>query len=188
MAAADVPPDLGIEQFRDYLHALARLQIGPQLRGHLDASDVVQATLLDAHRKRAQFRGRGAAELRAWLSRALAHNLADEVRRLRTAKRDVVRQRSLERALDESSCRLAEVLAAGEPSPSEQAERGERLLRVAEALAALPESQREVVVQRHLEGLSLAAIARTVGRSEAAVVGLLQRGLKTLRELLHEGE
>jgi RNA polymerase sigma-70 factor (ECF subfamily) len=188
MPDADPTPGLDLEQFRDYLHALARLQIGPQLRGHLEASDVVQSTLLDAHRKYQQFRGRGPAELRAWLSRALAHNLADEVRKLLAAKRNIVRQHSLEQAVEESSCRLAAFLAAEQPTPSEQAGQKEQVMRLAEALARVPEPQREVVVQRHLEGRPLADIARQLGRSEAAVVGLLQRGLKTLRELLQEGE
>lgn len=188
MPDADPAAGLDLEQFRDYLHALARLQIGPQLRGHLEASDVVQSTLLDAHRKYQQFRGHSPAELRAWLSRALAHNLADEVRKLLAAKRNVVRQHSLEQAAEESSCRLQAFLAAEQPTPSEQAAQKEQVMRLAAALAQVPEPQREVVVQRHLEGRPLAEIARQLGRSEAAIVGLLQRGLKTLRELLKEGE
>lgn len=188
MPNADLPPGLELEQFRDYLHALARLQISPRLRGHLEASDVVQLTLLEAHRKCHQFRGDTPEELRAWLARALAHNLADEVRKLLTAKRNVVREQSLEQAVAESSCRLQAFLADPGPSPSEQVAHGEQVIRLAGALARLPEPQREVVVQRHLEGRPLAEIARHIGRTEAAVVGLLQRGLKTLRELLPEGE
>jgi RNA polymerase sigma-70 factor (ECF subfamily) len=59
---------------------------------------------------------------------------------------------------------------------------------LAEALAELPEAQCEVVVLRHLEGRSLADIAAQVERTPAAVVGLLQRGLKRLREILNERE
>jgi RNA polymerase sigma-70 factor (ECF subfamily) len=72
-------------------------------------------------------------------------------------------------------------LAADDSSPSQKAEWNEQLTRLAAALGELPEPQREVVVQRHLEGRSLAGIAQSIGRSEAAVVGLLQRGLKALR-------
>ena len=172
------------ERFRDYLCALARLQIGPELRGHVEASDIVQITLLEAHQRLHQFRGQTDGEMRAWLGRALAHNLADEMRRLLADKRHIARRRSLE----ESSSRLEAFLTADQSSPSQNAERKEQVTRLAAALGQMPEPQREVVVQRHLEGRSLADIAQHIGRSEAAVVGLLQRGLKALRGLLGDAD
>jgi RNA polymerase sigma-70 factor (ECF subfamily) len=59
---------------------------------------------------------------------------------------------------------------------------------LAEALARLPEAQREAVVLHYLQEQPLADVARQLGRSEAAVAGLLHRGLNKLRELLHEQE
>lgn len=172
------------EQFRDYLCALARLQISPELRGHIEASDIVQITLLEAHQHLHQFRGQTEGEMRQWLGRALANNLADEVRKLLADKRHIARRRSLE----ESSSRLEAFRAADQSSPSQRAERNEQVLRLAEALGQLPGPQREVVMQRHLEGRSLADIARHIGRSEAAVVGLRQRRLAALRGLPTESE
>ena len=84
-----------VEAFREYLLLLARLQLGSRAHGKLDASDVVQQTLLDAHRQRQQFRGHTAAEMAAWLRRILACNLADAFRALGREKRDVARERGL---------------------------------------------------------------------------------------------
>ncbi len=72
--------ELGVERFRTYLLLLARMQIGRKLRAKLDPSDVVQQTLLDAHRQREQFRGSTPAEMAGWLRRMLACNLADAMR------------------------------------------------------------------------------------------------------------
>lgn len=173
-------------RFREYLLLLARLHLGDQLRGKLDASDVVQQTLLEAHRKRTQFRGQSEAEWAAWLRQILAGKLTDAIRALGRAKRDAARERSLEAAMEASSVRLAGWLAAEQSTPSQQAQRHEEVLRLAEALATLPEAQREALVLRHCQGLSLAAISQHLGRSPAAVAGLLKRGLRELRVRLGE--
>ncbi|MBI3465270.1 MAG: sigma-70 family RNA polymerase sigma factor, partial [Planctomycetes bacterium] len=138
-----------LERFRQYLMLVARQQIDEQLRGKLDPSDVVQQTLLEAHRNRDQFRGQTEAELAAWLRQILAHSLADAIRALRRAKRDVTRERSLEAALDESSGKIEAWLVAEQSSPSQQAERHEQVIRLADALATLPDAQREALVLRH---------------------------------------
>ncbi len=188
MAATPDNPVPVPEQFHDYLLLLARVQLGPQLRGKLDPSDLVQQTLLDAHRQREQFRGSDAGAMRAWLRRILACNLADALRALGRDKRDVQRERSLEAALDQSSARIEAWLAAEQSSPSQKAARNEQLLRLARAVSALPEAQREAVVLHYWEELPLVEVAARMERSVAAVAGLLQRGLRGLRSVLAEPE
>jgi RNA polymerase sigma-70 factor (ECF subfamily) len=178
---------LGLERFRQYLLLLARLHLGDQARGKFDASDVVQETLLEAHRKRGQFRGASEAELAAWLRQMLAFSIADAHRAQHRAKRNIARDQSLEAALNDSSSKLEGLLRAQQSSPSQRAARQEQLVRLADALAQLPEDQREAVVRKHLQGDTVAAIAQSMGRSETAVGGLLRRGMVRLRELLKEG-
>ena len=84
--------------------------------------------------------------------------------------------------------RLEGLLAADLTSPSERAVRGEELLRLARAMSRLPEDQRRVVELHHLQGLAVADVAWEMGRTRPAVVGLLFRGLKKLRELLRGPE
>jgi RNA polymerase sigma-70 factor (ECF subfamily) len=187
MDSADRSPDLALEKYRDYLLLLARTQLGPHWQGKLEASDVVQQTLLEAHRQREQYRGTSAQVL-AWLRKILAGTLADAFRALHRAKRDVARERSLEAALDESSDRLQAWLAAEQTSPSEHADRNERLARLAAALNQLPESQRTALVLRHCQGWPVAQIGEHMGRTPLAVAGLLKRGAAQLRELLQEGD
>ena len=180
--------NLALDRYRSYLLMLARAELDPRLWGKLDASDVVQQTMLEAYQQQDRLRGRTEAERAAWLRQILAHNLADALRGFRRAKRDVAREHRLQEALDQSSTRLEAWLAAEQSSPSQQAMRSERLLRLAEALETLPEAQREAVELHYWQGWPLAQIGEHLGRSPAAVAGLLQRGLKKLRRQLQEAE
>jgi RNA polymerase sigma-70 factor (ECF subfamily) len=175
-----------LDEYRDYLLLLARSRLDPRLRGRLDPSDIVQQTLLEAHRAAEQFRGRTDAERAGWLRQILARNLANAVRDHTRDRRDVNRERSLQASLDESSARLEAFLAADQSSPSKRADRDEQLRRLASALAGLPDGQREAVELRHLQGWPLADIAARLGRSPSAVAGLLHRGLAQLRTVLEE--
>ena len=173
------------ERFRTYLGLLARLQLDPRLHGLLDPSDLVQQTLLRAYQKRGLFHGTDDAQRAAWLRTLLAHTMIDAVRKFGHPQGGQ-RERSLEAALEQSSARLEAFLADDPTSPSGQAERQERLVRLADSLARLPEDQRRAVELRHLQGLSLIEVGRTMNRTVAAVAGLLQRGLRALRNDLGE--
>jgi RNA polymerase sigma-70 factor (ECF subfamily) len=188
MSPASGAPGRPLEQYREYLHLLARLQLDPRLRAKLDPSDVVQQTLLRAHEKQDQFRGQTEAERAAWLRQVLANTLTDAVRRYTAGNRDVGRERSLEVSVEDSSARLEAWLAADQSAPEQRLAHHEQLLHLAEALARLPSDQRQALELKHLQGYSLEAIGREMGRSRASVVGLLYRGLQKLRERLREGE
>ena len=118
----------------------------------------------------------------------LARNLVDGLRAFGRAKRDVARERSLHVAMEQSSQRLEAWLAAEQSSPSLKLDRHERAVQLANALAALPEAQREALVLQHWHGFSLAEIGQHMGRSPAAVAGLIKRGLRQLRGLLKEAD
>jgi RNA polymerase sigma-70 factor (ECF subfamily) len=185
----DQTREWSLEAYRDYLRLLVQLQLSPRLRTKLDASDVVQQAILQAHVGRERFRGRTEGEWLAWLRAILANALATAVRRFDTQSRELGRERSLEAELEQSSSRLDGFLAADQTSPSERAVRHEDRLRLARSLALLPEDQRRVVELHYLKGITVADAAEQIGRTRPAAVGLLFRGLKRLRELLQaDGE
>jgi RNA polymerase sigma-70 factor (ECF subfamily) len=177
------PPDQLLEQVRAWLCRQAAVLLDDRLRGKVDPSDVVQDTLLKAFAKREQLRGRTEAERLAWLRRILANTLADLVRQFLVGqKRNVGLERSLDEALHHSSEHLRLRLIDGQRLPDQEHGHQERLLWLAEGLAELPEDQRQAVRLKHVHGLSVSAIAHQMGKTPAAVAGLLRRGLEALRQ------
>ncbi len=129
------PQNRPVEDYREYLHLLARLQLDPRLRGKIDPSDLVQQTLVKAYQNRGQFRGDTEAEQAGWLRRILANTLIDAARKFR---RELDVHTPLEQAVDASSARIEAWLAADQSSPSERAGRQEQLIRLARASPNCP--------------------------------------------------
>src|SRR5438876_655284 len=174
-----------LELYRSYLTLLARLKLGRQLRSKTDSADLVQETFLEAHRHFAVFQGRTEAEFVSWLRQILAARLAKLARRyVGTQGRDVRLERDLMVELNQSSQLLEEGLAARQSSPSQQAVRREQAVLLAEALDRLPTAYREVLILRHLEGLSFPEVARRMGRTQPSVKKLWARALPRLRDAL----
>jgi RNA polymerase sigma-70 factor, ECF subfamily len=176
-----------LEAYRSYLTLMARVQLGRDLRGKVDPSDVVQEAFLEAHRDFKQFRGQTEAELLALLRRVLANSLADQIRRhRRTQRRDLRLEEQLAAALDRSSQALERGLAAPDSSPSARAERHEEARRLADALERLPADYRDVLLLRHFQGLTFPEIARRLDKTLDGVKNVWLRGLSRLRGTLEE--
>jgi RNA polymerase sigma-70 factor (ECF subfamily) len=190
LARAGNGPALGqlLEQYRNYLAMLARLQIGRRLQGKVDASDLVQETFLEAYRDFGQFRGTTEPELASWLRRILAWNLANLVQRYCGAqRRDVRLERELAAEMEQSSRVVDLGLMAKASSPSQQAVRREQAVLLADALEQLSADYREVLMLRHLEELSFPEVARRMDRSLDSVKNLWARALAELRRVLGDG-
>lgn len=171
-----------VEAFRSYLKVLARTRLPVGLGRHLDDSDVVQMTLMEAHRDQAQFRGRTQGEKMAWLRQILARNMADAIKGLRRAKRDIARDASLRDLVDRTAARMEHWWADERGStPSLRAHRAEQIVALSDALEALPADQREAVVLRHMHGFDLRNIGEIMERTPSSVASLLHRGLAGLR-------
>ncbi|HZT80318.1 MAG TPA: sigma-70 family RNA polymerase sigma factor [Gemmataceae bacterium] len=183
--------ELLFARYRHYLRLLAEAQLGRRLRAKCDPSDLVQQTLLEAHRDFGAFQGAHERDLLAWLRRILAHNLFNQARHFAARQRDAAREISLEHVragLDRSSAALGRGLADDGPRPSEVAARREAEVRTADALARLPADYQQVLLLRVFEGLPAEKVARQMGRSAGAVRMLQLRALTALREELTKDE
>ena len=179
-----------LQRSRSYLTVLARAQVGRRLRAKADLEDLLQETHLQALREFPRFQGDGVPAFFAWLRAIFASRLDKLLRRyLGTRSRDLSREQELASAFDQSSRLLGGLVPASpDRSPSSQVSNEEEQLRVTEAMEQLPEDYREVLVLRHLEGLSYAQIALRMGRpSDEAARKLWARALDVLRKRLGAG-
>jgi RNA polymerase sigma-70 factor (ECF subfamily) len=181
MAKLPEPSRAALEGYAEGFRAQACFLLDPRLRSLFNASDIVQQTLLRAHENWEQFRGKTQGELGAWLRQILCNQLRTYMRRYLPKGQE--REKSLQQ-FENSSAILGGYLASADASPSERAMREERVLRLLCELEKLPEDQRLAVELHHLKGYSLNDTASQMGRSPQAIAGLLQRGLKRLREFL----
>ncbi len=171
-----------IAPLRPWMMMIARREIPDELRGQVDASDIVQQALLDAWRGESKFRGNTHAQRLAWLRVILRRVILQNHRNLfATQKRGLGAERTMADAVARSSLRIEQLAIGREPSPDEAVDGDEQALLVAAALDRLPEVQRQVIQLRHFGHQSYDQIARQLNRSQPAVRMLWVRALVQLR-------
>ena len=80
--------------------------------------------------------------------------------------------------------KLLDMLALSQTRPSEAASKRELTVLLADALAALPEAEAEVLWLYHAENLSFEGIGDRMGVSRKSIRGIWARGLKSLKRTL----
>lgn len=176
------------ELCRRYLGYVARSQVESWLRVKVDASDLVQQTMLEAHRDFGRFQGGSEKEWLAWLRQILTHNAADFVRRYRgTAKRQLRREVRFRDPADSKATGAPEPADPG-MTPSQEFLQLDNELRVTAALAELPPDYQEVIVLRNLQRLPFTEVAERMDRSRPAAQMLWMRAIKKLQETLGDEE
>jgi RNA polymerase sigma-70 factor (ECF subfamily) len=171
---------------RSFVGLCARAQLDQHLKAKVDASDLVQQSLLDAHQGFDRFAGATPGEWLAWLHQVVNRNAQDVVRKFVVAeKRAVGREVSIDRPQGDRSTAFEP--AAVCDSPSEIAIAWERHLELAAAIDALPEDYREVVYLRNVLQVPFEEIAARLGRSRGAVQMLWMRAIERLRDAIGSG-
>jgi len=176
-----------LEYHSQYLALLAGAQLSRRLAVKADPLDLVQETMLQAHRKFHAFLGTTGEEFAAWLEAILASRIEKLVRRYYgTARRDLRLERELATGFAESSRLLGAVPVDPDGSPSRPVALRDEAIRVATAMRSLEEDHRTVLIHRHLDGLKFPEIADRMGRTTAAVTQLWVRAIRNLRGRLGE--
>jgi RNA polymerase sigma factor (sigma-70 family) len=169
--------------FEALVVAYERLVFGLALRvvgNRADAEEVAQDTFERAYAALAGYEAErvAAMALRPWLA-TIALNLARN--RLR-------RRPPPARPLEDGDGQPVAVVAPTAAEPAAVAERRSERDFWAELLAGLPQSQREAVVLRHVEGLAYAEVAEVLGRPVGTVKTHVHRGVRQLRVRLEARE
>jgi RNA polymerase sigma-70 factor (ECF subfamily) len=173
------------ERLRGYLRLAARAQLESWLKVKVDASDLVQQTMLEAHCDFDRFQGDSERQLLAWLRKILLHNVADFVRHYRgTAKRQVRREVPLGNPAESGPLIGAPEPAAPGATPSQEFLRRDDELRLVDALEKLPPDYQEVILLRNLQRLPFNEVAEQMGRSRPAVQMLWKRAIDKLRDVM----
>ena len=149
---------------------LARARRDQNLRSKFSDSDLVQETLIQAHRDLPSFRGCTEPEFAQWLRAIMTNKQALMARRYYgSPARDPRLEARLQDEFNESSEMLGRAIVDLQPSPSEHVAQREGAVLLADALASLPEHYHEVVVLRHIEGRKMREVADAMGRSVDSV-------------------
>jgi RNA polymerase sigma-70 factor (ECF subfamily) len=175
-----------LDRHRRRLCNMVGARMDPRLAARFNPSDVVQEALVDADRKLSDYVQQRPLPFYPWLRQFAWNRLVDLHRQhLLAGRRSVTREEMpIPRLPDQSAWELVRALSARGSSPSAHAEREETRQQVQQALARLPERDREVLVLRHLEGMTPTEIAAVLGIREAAVYTRHLRALRRLGELL----
>ena len=175
------------DRYRDRLRRMVELRIDARVRARLDASDVLQEAFLDVARDLDAYLADPKLPPLLWMRLHVGRRLTTLHRQHLGAKmRDAGMEISLYRdALPEaSSAALASMLLGKHTSPTQAAQRAERLLRVQEALNTLDPIDREILALRHFEQLSRSETADVLGISQEAGAKRYFRALKRLKDVL----
>ncbi len=175
------------ERYRERLRRMVEIRMDPRIRARLDASDVLQEAFLDVTRDLPSYLADAKLSPLLWLRLHVGRRLTTLHRQhLGVHMRDAGREISLYRdALPEaSSAALASMLLGRHTSPTQAAQRAERLLRVQEALNSLEPIDREVLALRHFEQLSRSETAEVLGIGQETAAKRYFRALKRLKDVL----
>lgn len=172
-----------INAYRDSLRTMVDLRMDRRLRSRVDPSDILQETFIEAARRIDEQQASDMSP-RLWLRFLAKQQLMIAWRRHGLAKsRDVTREQPGD-SLSVSGDALLQAIAQSATSPSQHLMHEETLVKLKTGLDELEEIDREVLVMRHFEQLSIQETAECLEISVAAASRRYYRALKRISDLM----
>jgi len=174
-----------LERHRDSLRRMVQARLDRAVAGRVDASDVVQDVLLEAHGRLNDFIQNGSMPFHLWLRHLAKDRMIDVHRRHHAHRRSVDREQHVAHAADVSSAfDLFAQISAQALTPAAASIRKEIEVRFLGALEQLDETDREILLMRHCEQLGNSEVAELLGLSQPAAGMRYLRALRRLRTVL----
>lgn len=174
-----------LERHRESLRRMVQARLDRAVARRVDASDVVQDVLLEAHGRLSDFIQNGTMPFHLWLRHLAKDRMIDVHRRHRAQRRSVSREQTAPQAADVSSAfDLFSQISAHELTPAAASIRKEIEARFLGALDQLDVTDREILLMRHCEQLGNSAVAELLGLSQPAAGMRYLRALRRLRAVL----
>jgi RNA polymerase sigma-70 factor (ECF subfamily) len=173
-----------LQRYRARLQAFIGARLDPRVQSRLDPSDVVQEVQLEVVRRMDDFLDRRPMPFHLWVRKTAYERLLKVHRdHRRRARRSVDREVAWP---DRSSLLVARPLLTGASSPSQQMAAQELADRIGRAVGELAETDREVLLMRHVERLDYAEIAGLLDIAADTARQRYGRALLRLRKVLKD--
>jgi RNA polymerase sigma-70 factor (ECF subfamily) len=154
------------EEYFDRIYRYIALKIGDKT----EAEDMTQQVFLNALQSISSFKWRG-IPFSAWLYRIAHNQVVDYLRK---------RKKRVAAPIDES-------VASSDSNPQLMAEQSLDIEQLLSATQRLTEAQRQVISLRFAGELSIAQVAKIMGKSQGAVKALQHSAIVALRKVLLAG-
>ena len=174
-------------RYQEKLLRIVRLRLSHELRERLrlQSMDILQDVFMHAFKKLPDFEPTSEGSFLHWLSRIAENTIRDHLDYAAAGKRDTLVERSLDQSLlvSQEHLHLKDIIPDGGISPTQHMLKGSIKATVEDLLLELDEAERELIIQRKIEGLTFGEMAVLVGKTEDAVRKHFNRSFRKLVNL-----
>lgn len=166
--------ELLIADYQVYAYNVAYRMLGNEE----DAKDMTQEALIKVYKSIHKFKEN--SNFSTWLYRIVMNTCKDELKK----RKEVIL--SLDKEIETNDGRISREIGDERLNPSKIVERNEVSKMVQEAISALSDSNRMVIVLRDIQGLSYEEISQVIKEPIGTVKSRINRGRSQLKKLLIE--